>query len=336
MSKFKAQNKSKIQISKQKMFCHLLFVLCAYFGFCALVFGFLSGCQNQQLYTDNRVMMGTVIEVTSPYKQAAGIVFNEMKRIEGLLSKYKPDSEVSKLNCFGKLNVSPDTFFIIKESKEFWQISNGAFDISVGPLMDLWGFTDRKYSLPKEEEIKNTLGLIGSDKIILQDSDNVVKFKISGMKIDLGAIAKGYALDCVVDKLRKAGIKSCLINAGGQVYCLGDKFGKPWKIAIKDPREKNIVGYLELKDKSVSTSGDYEQFFIKDKRRYAHIFNPKTGYPANSGVVSVTVIASDGLTADALSTAIFVLGKEKSRELIKRFPDIEVKIIEEKDVRNNG
>jgi len=296
----------------------------------------LCGCQNQQLYTDNRVMMGTVIEVTSPYKEAAGIVFSEIKRIEGLLSKYKADSEISRINRFGKLKVSPETFFIIKKAKEFWQASDGAFDITIAPLVDLWGFTDKKYSLPSEEKIKDTLRLIGYDKIILNDADNMIKFKLSGVKIDLGAIAKGYALDCAADKLIKSGIKSCLINAGGQVYCLGGKFGKPWKIAIKEPRGRDFMGYLELKDKSVSTSGDYEQFFIKDKRRYSHIFNPKTGYPANSGIVSVTVIASDGLTADALSTAIFVLGKEKSRELIKRFPDVEVKIIEEKDVRNNG
>ncbi len=305
-------------------------------AFLVLTFAFLCGCQKQQLYNDNRVMMGTFVEVTSPYKWAAGIVFSEMQRIEDLLSKYKPDSEVSKLNQSGKLNASPDTYFIIKKSKEFWQVSDGAFDITVAPLVDLWGFTDKKYSLPREEEIKNTLKLVGSDKIILQDDDSMVKFKLSGMKIDLGAIAKGYALDCAADKLRKAGIKSCLINAGGQVYALGDKFGKPWKIAIKGPRDNDFTGYLELKDKSVATSGDYEQYFIKHNVRYSHILNPKTGYPAYSGVVSVTVIASNGLTADTLATAIFVLGKEKSRALLKKFPDAEVKIIEEKDVQNNG
>jgi len=303
-------------------------------SYCLLVTG-LCGCQNQQLYTDNRIMMGTFVEVISPYKQAAGIVFSEIKRIEDLLSKYKPDSEVAKLNQSGKLKVSPDTFFIIKKSKELWQTSDGAFDITVAPLVDLWGFTDKKYHLPREGEIKNTLKLIGCDKIILHDDDNMIKFKLSGMKIDLGAIAKGYALDCAVNKLRKAGIKSCLINAGGQVYCLGGKFGKPWKIAIKEPRGRDFTGYLELKDKSVATSGDYEQCFIKGKARYSHILNPKTGYPADSRIVSVTVIASSGLTADALSTAIFVLGKEKGKALAKRFPDVEIKIIEKENVQNN-
>jgi len=289
----------------------------------------LFGCQNQQLYRDNRVMMGTFVQVISPSKEAGVIVFAEFQRIENLLSKYKPDSEVSRLNKLGKLRVSPDTFYIIKGAKEFWQASDGAFDITVAPLVDLWGFTDKNYSIPKEERIKNTLRLVGSGKIILHEADNVVEFMLSGMKIDLGAIAKGYALDCAVKKLKESGINSCLINAGGQVYCLGDRFGRPWKIAIKEPRGTKITSYLQLKDKSVSTSGDYEQYFIKARRRYNHILNPKTGYPADSGVYSVTVIAQDGLTADALSTAIFVSGKEKGLALAKKFSGTEVSIVEE-------
>jgi thiamine biosynthesis lipoprotein len=291
----------------------------------------LCGCQGKQLYTDNRVMMGTIIEVTSPDKEAAGIVFGEVERIENLFSKYKPESEVSKLNNTGKLKASPETFYIIKKAKEFWRQTDGAFDITVAPLVDLWGFTDKNYNLPKDEEIKNILSCIGSDKIILQDEDNVVKFSFPGIKIDLGAIAKGYALDCAAKRLKEKGINSCLINAGGQVYCLGRKFGRPWKIAIKDPRGGKFKGYLELADKSVATSGDYEQFFLKNNKRYAHILNPKTGYPADAQVLSVTVIAADGLTADALSTAIFVLGKEKGQELAKKFPEVEVRITDVQD-----
>ena len=271
----------KLQNCKQKSFGNWLFGHWLLFVIWCLVLG-IYGCQSRSLYKDNRVMMGTFVEVTSPHKEAAGIVFSEMQRIEDLLSKYKPDSEVSRLNQAAQLKTSPDTYFIIKKTKEFWRASDGAFDITVAPLVDLWGFTDKKYYLPQETEIRNTLKLVGSDKIILQDADNMVKFRFSGMKIDLGAIAKGYALDCAADKLRKAGIKSCLINAGGQVYALGDKFGRPWKIAIKSLRGNDFNGYLELKDKSVSTSGDYEQYFVKNNVRYSHILNPKTGYPANS------------------------------------------------------
>lgn len=157
----------------------------------------------------------------------------------------------------------------------------------------------------------------------------MVEFIASGVKVDLGAIAKGYALDCALKKLKENNITSCLINIGGQIYCLGDRFGKPWKIAIQSPRGKDFVDFLELKDAGVATSGDYEQYFVKDNARYSHILNPKTGYPANSGIISATVITNNNLVADALSTAIFVLGKEKGMELIKKFPGTKVKIIDE-------
>ncbi|MFH0731564.1 MAG: FAD:protein FMN transferase [Candidatus Omnitrophota bacterium] len=271
--------------------------------------------------------MGTFIEVKSPHKEAAGIVFKEIKRIESLLSKYNPESEVSRLNKSGALNVSPETFFVVKKSKEFWQATGGAFDITVSPLIDLWGFTDKKYNVPAKEEIENTLKLIGSDKIILEDKDNTIKFSTFGMKIDLGAVAKGYALDCAKNKLKQAGIENCLLNAGGQVFALGNNYGLPWRVAIRGARENKFAGYLELENKSVSTSGDYEQFFLEGNKRYAHIIDPKTGYPVDSDVVSVTVVAEDGLTADVLSTAIFVLGKEKGKSLAKKFPDTKVKII---------
>ena len=195
-------------------------------------------------------------------------------------------------------------------------VTGGAFDITVAPLMDLWGFTDRRYKVPDSARIKETLKLVGSDKIILHPDDNMVEFSLPGMKIDLGGIAKGYALDCAVKKLKESGVKSCLI-AAGQVYALGDKFGSPWTIRIKDPRRSGLSRKLQVKDVSVATSGDYEQFFKVGGRRYCHIIDPRRGRPTESGLASVTVIASDGLTADALSTAIFVLGKENGSKLAK-------------------
>jgi thiamine biosynthesis lipoprotein len=275
--------------------------------------------------------MGTFVEVISPDKKAAEAVFAEIKRIENLLSKYIPESEVSRLNRYGKLKVSPETYYVLKKSQEFWLASDGAFDITVGPLLDLWGFTEKQYRLPEDGQIKSTLAVVGFDKIIFHDSDNVIEFSIPAMKVDLGGIAKGFAVDCAVKKLKEAGIKSCLINAGGQIYCLGDNLGSPWDIAVKDPRGAGITQSLKLKNKAVSTSGDYEQYFINANKRYAHIFNPKTGYPVNSQLVSVTVVADDGLTADALSTSTLALGKIKGKELADKFPDIKVIMIEKKD-----
>lgn len=290
----------------------------------------LCGCQRTPpLHKETRLLMGTFVEVVSLDKKAAPIVFNEIKRIEDLLSRYNPESEVSKLNQLGELTVSRETLYVLKKAREFWELSDGAFDITVGPLMDLWGFTDKHYYLPAGDEIKNTLTRVGFDKIIFDDHNNLVKFNTHGMKIDLGAIAKGYAVDCAVKKLKENKIANCLVNAGGNMYGLGTKSGKPWKIAIQNPRQKNFSGYMELRDNAIATSGDYEQYFIENKQRYSHIFNPKTGYPADSKIISATVIASDALTADGLSTTVFVLGKEKAEGLLKKFPAVRTKIIEE-------
>ena len=282
---------------------------------------------DKRLYREKRVLMGTFVEVVSPRKEAIRIAFEEIARIEKLLSKYNPESEVYRLNKTGTLKVSPETFYIIQRSKEFYHLSNGAFDITIAPLMDLWGFTNGDYNTPSEAKIEKALKLVGSDKIILHQSSFVIQFIAPGIKIDLGAIAKGYAIDCAVKKVRAYGIKDFLINAGGQVYCSGERFGKPWVVAIKNPRANELASYLELKNKAISTSGDYEQYFFKNKKRYAHIINPKTGYPAENSIASVTVIAEDGLTADALSTSIFILGKEKGGLIAQRLK-AEIKIIE--------
>ena len=283
--------------------------------------------ETTQLYRNNRILMGTFWEVASAHQEASLIVFTEASRIENLLSKYRKDSEISQLNQNGRLKVSPDTFYIIKKSKEFWQLSAGAFDITVAPLVDLWGFTNQKHNLPNEELIKAALKLVGSDKIILHENDSVIEFKLHGMKIDLGAIAKGFAIDCAVRKLKEKNINSCLINAGGQVYALGDKSGQPWKIAIQNHRKREIAATLELKDASVSTSGDYEQFFLRNGKRYCHIIDPKTGHPVENGINSVTIVADSALEADCLSTAVFVLGKEKSAALLKMFPRAKASIL---------
>jgi len=287
----------------------------------------LCGCREKKIHKDTQVLMGTFVQVISPEADAAGIAFKEIKRVEGLLSKYDSDSEISRLNRQGTLSASPETFFLVKRAREFSQKSGGAFDITVAPLVELWGFKDKRYRIPGGDEIKSALRLVGADKIILQEANNVIKFKVPGMEVDLGGIAKGYAVDCAAAALKSAGIKSCLINAGGQVYCLGDNSGKPWNIAIQDPRKDNFVEYLKLEDSAAATSGDYEQYFIKDGKRYAHIIDPRTGYPAASGISSVTVVGPEGLSADALATAVFVLGEKQSELLLKSFPEYKVKMI---------
>jgi len=297
-------------------------------GVLLLVIGVL-GCNQRPAQRESRFLMGTIVEVTSSDARAAGIAFDEISRLENILSKYKEYSDVSKLNRDGKLVVGPETIDIIKKAKEFCQATDGAFDITVAPLLDIWGFTNREYRVPSEVEIKNTLKLVGSDKIIIDEKSRIVSFKEKGMKIDLGGIAKGYAVDCAVKALKAAGINSALINIGGDMYCLGDKDANPWKIAVKDPRGKGVVDNLELKDKAVATSGDYEQYFESSGKRYCHIFNPKTGYPVDTKVDSVTVIYDDCTTASVLAKIIFILGKEKGRDVINKFPGVKFKVIED-------
>ena len=291
----------------------------------------MCGCNQRPLYKDSQLMMGTIVEVISLDKRAADITFKEIKRIENLLSFYKDDSEISRLNKQGRLRVSPETLLVIKEAGKFWKATQGAFDVTVAPLVQLWGFYDKSYREPEDSEIKEILDSIGFDKVKIDG--NIIEFKARGMKIDLGAIAKGFAIDCAVKKLKLAGINSVLLNAGGDVYCLGDRLSQPWSIAIKAGRTQDFAGYLKLKDKAVATSGNYEQYFLVDNVRYGHILNPKTGRPADSGVVSISVIADNCLTADALATSIFILGKEKGKELAKRF-NAEVRIYTENSEKN--
>jgi thiamine biosynthesis lipoprotein len=305
------------------------------FAICYLLLAICCGCQPHPLNRESRLMMGTIVEVVSPDKRATRIAFDEIERIEGLLSKYKPDSEVSRLNRAGQLTVSPPTLYVLRQAKRFWAATEGAFDITVGPLMTAWGFSDKNFRLPDKQSIAQALESVGFDKVVIDEQNSRISFSREGMSVDLGAIAKGYAVDCAVEKLKQAGIKSCLISAGGDIYCLGDKAGKPWNIAIANPRGQGSLGNLQLKGRAVATSGGYQQYFFKQGKRYSHIFNPQTGYPADSGVVSATVIAPDCLTADALATSIFVLGKQQGIRLAKKFEGVEVKIFEEKDVSYN-
>ena len=303
--------------------------------FCFVGVVCILGCQNDTIHKETRTLMGTFIEVSSPDRRAASIVFDEISRIDGLLNRYNKNSEIYKLNATGKLKASPDTFYIIRSAKEFWLLSDGAFDITVGPLVDAWGFPDKKYRIPNSDEIDAAVKLIGFDKIVFNDGLSTIELKEPGMKIDLGIIAKGYAVDCAVKRLKERGINSCLINAGGDIYCLGDKFGKPWVVGVQDPRGDDLVNYLELRNRAVATIASNQNGFIKDNKHYSQIINPKKGYPADSGVISVTVVADDCLRADSLAATIFVLGKKKGMELSKKITGVDIEVIEEGDIPIN-
>ena len=306
-------------------FFTLLSGFCTLASGCWLLVSALSGCQSRQLYKDSRMMLGPIVELTSADKRAAEIAFKEIARIENLLSRYKEQSEVARLNAQGRISASQETLYLFEKAGEFWQASQGAFDITVAPLLALWGFYGLDFRVPDSAEIEEARRLIGFDKIKI--NGNIIEFNEIGMQVDLGGIAKGYAVDSAIKKLRRAGINSALINAGGDVYCLGDKNGKPWRIAVKAGAKRGFADYLKLKDQAVATSGDYEKYFSYNGKHYSHILDPRSGRPADSGISSVSVIAADCLTADALATSIMILGEEAGRELAESF-NAEVIIIQ--------
>ncbi len=280
------------------------------------------------MYRDKQAMMGTFVEVISPDARAAGIAMARMRDVERRFSVYDAASDISRLNDSGACCLSPETYALLLKAKEYWLASDGAFDITVGPLMELWGFRNRQFRRPTDAQVREVMAAVGTNKIIFHASGDIVEFSVPGMKVDCGAIAKGYAVDCAVSALREAGVSSCLINAGGDIYCLGKRFGKPWNVAIQDPRGPGMVRTISLVDKAVATSGDYEQYFTDGGSRFSHIMDPVSGYPAKAKAVSVTVVADDCVTADFLATTGIVLGKSSIAALAKRFNSDDVFVIE--------
>ena len=289
-----------------------------------------------ELYHRTYLLMGTFVEITIPEKNDKLLegTIEKMKSLEALMSTYKKDSEVSQINSLGKgqlKKVSPEVYEVIERAIYFSKITDGAFDITVSPLLKLWHFEEGKLKeIPSQEKINEALKSVGWQNIILSP-EKEVGFTKQNMSIDLGGIATGYIVDKGITYLKEKGIKSALINAGGDIYCLGEKDkGELWNVGIRNPRKKNeTIGTLKLKDKGVTTSGDYEKFFILNGKRFCHIINPQIGYPVDNSVIQVTVVAGTCTDADVLATALMVIGKEKGLKLIENLKDTEAVIIEE-------
>ena len=244
----------------------------------------------------------------------------EVNKLDSILSTGKSTSEISKLNKNKKQVVSADTMSLIKESVKISKETNSAFNPTIYPLMELWGFTTKNYYVPKDNEIKPLLNHMDIDNIKIDESKNEVSFKDSNMKIDFGAIAKGYTSSKIIDIFKENNIKSGMVTLGGNVQVLGKKpDGSLWKVGIQNPiSESEYLGVLQTSDKAVITSGGYERNFTKNGKTYHHILDPSNGYPANNGLTSVTIISSDGTLADALSTSLFVMGKDKAIDFYKK------------------
>ncbi len=228
-----------------------------------------------------------------------------------------PDSEIAKVNDnagVSAVTVSEETYRLLKRGRELSLQSNGLFDITIGPLVKLWGITSDAPQIPTDSEIQSYRKRVNISKLSLNDEKKTAKLTNPYMEIDLGGIAKGYACDLAKKKYQELGLESGLLSLGGNIYSFGTKpDGTAFIIGLRDPRgeESDLMGNLTAPGKVVATSGDYERYFEQDGTRYHHILDPKTGYPAKTDLISVTVIAEEGALADFLSTTLFIAGKEE-------------------------
>ena len=273
---------------------------------------------SSQEYTSDVFAMDTYMTLTAYGENAqeaveAGIA--EIQRLDDLLSTGKDTSEVAQINANGGGVLSEDTDYLVKRALDIYQSTNGAFDISIYPVMQLWGFTTGNFAVPSESDLAAKLALVDAGKIILSEENGQTSISLpEGMEIDLGGIAKGYTSGRVMDVMKSYGIKSAVMNLGGNAHVLGNKTdGSQWKVGIQDPEDENgYLGGVSVTDKAIITSGGYERYFVdKDTGvKYHHIIDPKTGYSANNGLISVTIVSADSTLADGLSTSLFVLGTE--------------------------
>lgn len=283
----------------------------------------------ERLYKKSRIAMDTFITITvessssRDAERAMDRAFAEIERLGTLFNYFSEDSEVSLINRFAGIRpvaVSGETADIIEKALSVSRETDGAFDITIGPVMALWDFHNG--TLPDERAIKERLKLVGYRNMAVDTMKSTVFLKRKGMQIDLGGVAKGYAADRAVEILRKNGIQAGLVAVAGDIKAFGLKPDKSaWRVGIKNPRQEEdkneIFATLQLFDKAISTSGDYERFFVKSGVRYHHLLDPKTGYPVYE-CRSVSVIAGEGVFTDAFSTGLFVLGPRKGMELLNK------------------
>ena len=239
---------------------------------------------------------------------------DKINELDEMLSTGRETSEVSRLNRSGEAVLSPTVANLVKRSLDIYKKTDGLFDITIYPLMELWGFPTKNYRVPSEKEIEEKLKLVGSDKIDFNEETRKISFKNKGMEIDFGGIGKGYITDELVKILTDEKVESAIINLGGNVFGFRKKpDGSLWNIAIRDPNEPDkYMAAIRLYDSAVITSGGYERYFEENGVIYHHILDPRTGKPSESGLKSVSIISGDGTLADALSTSLFIMGEEKA------------------------
>jgi FAD:protein FMN transferase len=262
-------------------------------------------------------------------EQGIDAVLDEMRHIDETMSTYKPTSEISQVNLHaadGPMHISKELFDLLTTALQYSEITDGAFDITYASVGYMYDF--RKRVRPNEAQIAQALPAVNYKHVLLDPKNQTVQFSQKGVRIDLGGIAKGYSVDCGIDALKALGFTRAFVSAGGDSRIIGDRFGKPWVVGIRDPTkgEGNVIARIPLVDAAISTSGDYERFFDEDGVRYHHIIDPHTGHSA-SKVRSATVIGPYATRTDGLSKTAFVLGPDAALEIYNRLDDIDAIIV---------
>lgn len=316
------------------IFCTLrLVIACA---FCALI-PVLWGCGSRNAEEDAPVVffgetMGTTYHVTvtvDPDPDTSIVILaaidTVLRRVDDWMSTYRPDSEISRFNDFtgsGWFAVSPETAQVISAALRVSADSAGAFDVTVGPLVDLWGFGAGKppAAVPDEQAIALAREAAGYGKLVVSEDPPALKKEHPGLRVDLAAIAKGFGVDSIAQALDELGIESYLVEIGGEVRARGVKpDGNHWRVGIESPLddERRVREAVELRDMSLATSGDYRRFFMAEGKRFSHTIDPRTGRPVDHALASVTIVAEDCMTADALATVMMVLGPDEGGVLAR-------------------
>jgi len=278
-----------------------------------------------------RFMLDTICTIQAPGGRAVikkiDAALDRMQEAENKLSAIKPETPVYKFNNTGEPISDPETVIVGKKALEVAQKTGGLLDITVTPLVRAWGFyTGLTPSVASDAAIKEALSKTGWK--YLEIRDNKVYKKKPWIEIDLGGIGKGYACEQAAIKLKELGVKSALIDGGGNIVAIGKLHGRPWKIGVRNPRGEGVIAALDAEDIAMVTSGDYERFFVKDGVRYHHIMDPRTGKPARKSV-SVTVMADSSMTADAWTKPIFILGPDEGIKLANSLDFLECMVIDE-------
>jgi len=325
----------RISLTKKYVYSALIIAAAAIAAFGMRV---LLGPRLRQAGSGYRVVMGTFANITAvaadsrTAKACVEAAFSQLKRVDELMSDYKSDSQLSQVNrdAFKEpVHVDDDLFEVLDIAVEYSGQTDGAFDVTVGPVVKLWREAEETGALPPEEDIAQAGSKVGFEKLILDRENKTVRFKVDGMRLDLGGIAKGYAIDLAIEAMQKAGAIGGLVDVGGDVRCFGPPSDskESWLVGLQDPSVENqLLLVLKLRGVAVATSGGYRRFAEIDGKKYSHIINPQASSAADE-LVSVSIVARTATAADALATAVSVMGREKGLALVESLAQTEAILV---------